>query len=61
MKRKMTIGQKLELSREIRQWVGIGIKGAGLVMSAYIFIPGVKNAVDDAINKPNMDKNKGRW
>lgn len=51
MKQKMSINQKLELSREIRQWMRIGFKGAGLFVSAYVFIPGVKNAVDDAINK----------
>lgn len=51
MKQKLTINQKLELSREIRQWVGIGVKSIGLFMSAYIFMPGVKNTVDDAINK----------
>ena len=42
----MTTNQKLETSREIRQWVGIGLKLGTVALMAYHYIPNFKNWVD---------------
>ena len=45
----MTVNQKLETSREVRLWVGIGIKLTGLGIMAYYYIPGFRHRVNDRI------------
>jgi len=54
----MTVNQKLETSREVRQWVGIGIKLTGIGLMAYNYIPGFRHWVDDRILDYKAKHNK---
>jgi len=47
----MSTTQKIELSREIRQWVGLGVTAIGLAISVYACL------APDKFQK-NMDKIK---
>lgn len=50
----MSTTQKIELSREIRQWFGLGITAIGLAISVYAVI------APDKFQK-NVDKIKRRF
>lgn len=49
----MSINQKLETSREIRQWVGIGISTISLVVGVWYLVDpeGLKRTVNKFTNK----------
>lgn len=54
----MTTGQRIDTSKEIRQWIGLGMKLATLVYVAYLSIPGVKTFVDEKLYDINHKDGK---
>ena len=42
----MTTNQKIETSREVRQWVMLGIKAGSTAVMAYALIPEFRTFVD---------------